>query len=96
MATNWKTTLWDIILTILTLGISHIQKRKKRLEEEGNKKSTKQPSENYSFTFIVYISGSNQPLILLSRCALVAQINKIPLKNKTQNTLNQCSGFLAL
>ncbi len=46
MATNWKTTLWDIILTILTLGISHIQKRKKRLEEEGNKKSTKQPSEN--------------------------------------------------
>ena len=42
------------------------------------------------------ISGSNQPLILLSRCALVAQINKIPLKNKTQNTLNQCFGFLAL
>ena len=30
MATNWKTTLWDIILTILTLGISHIQKRKRR------------------------------------------------------------------
>ena len=29
MATNWKSTLWDIILTILTLGISHIQKRKK-------------------------------------------------------------------
>lgn len=29
MATDWKTTLWDIILTILTLGISHIQKRKK-------------------------------------------------------------------
>lgn len=25
MATNWKNTLWDIILTILTLGISHIQ-----------------------------------------------------------------------
>ena len=46
MATNWKTTLWDIILTILTLGISHIQKRKKKLEEEVNKKSTKQPSEN--------------------------------------------------
>lgn len=45
MATNWKTTLWDIILTILTLGISHIQKRKKKLEEEG-KKSTKRPSEN--------------------------------------------------
>ena len=29
MATNWKTTFVDIILTILTLGISHIQKRKK-------------------------------------------------------------------
>lgn len=43
MATGWKTTLWDIILT---LGISHIQKRKKKLEEEGNKKSTTQPSEN--------------------------------------------------
>lgn len=29
MANNWKSTLWDIVLTILTLGISHIQKRKK-------------------------------------------------------------------
>ena len=46
MATNWKTTLWDIILTILTLGISHIQQRKKKLEGEEGKKSTKQPSEN--------------------------------------------------
>lgn len=27
---NWKTTLWDILITILTLGISHIQKRKKK------------------------------------------------------------------
>ena len=46
MATNWRSTLWDIILTILTLGISHIQKRKKKLEEDEGKKSTKQPSEN--------------------------------------------------
>ncbi|HBO25270.1 MAG TPA: hypothetical protein DD657_00535 [Culturomica sp.] len=45
MATNWKKTLWDIILTILSLGISHIQKRKKKLEEE-SKKSTNTPSEN--------------------------------------------------
>ena len=46
MATNWRSTLWDIILTILTLGISHIQKRKKKLEEEEGKKSTNRPSEN--------------------------------------------------
>ena len=46
MATNWRSTLWDIILTILTLGIAHIQKRKKKLAEEEGKKSTKQPSEN--------------------------------------------------
>ena len=46
MATNWKTTLWDIILTILSLGISHIQKRKKKLEEEGGKKSINGPSAN--------------------------------------------------
>lgn len=46
MANNWKSTLWDIILTILTLGITHIQKRKKKLEEGEDKKDTKQPSEN--------------------------------------------------
>lgn len=51
MATNWRSTLWDIILTILTLGISHIQKRKKKLEEEEGKKSTKQPSEK----LIIYL-----------------------------------------
>lgn len=31
MAANWKKTLWNIILTILSLGISHIQKRKKKI-----------------------------------------------------------------
>ena len=46
MATNWRSTLWDIILTLLTLGISHIQQHKKKLEEEEGKKSTKPPSEN--------------------------------------------------
>ncbi len=46
MATNWKTTLWDIILTILTLGISHIRKHKEKFEGGEGKKSAKQPSEN--------------------------------------------------
>lgn len=43
MATNWKSTLWDIILTILSLGISHIQKRKKKLEEEEGKNPQNSP-----------------------------------------------------
>ena len=74
MSTNWRSTLWDIILTILTLGISHIQKRKKKLEEEEGKKSTKRPSENWSFTFIVCISGWLEPLIFVSCFTNVSQI----------------------
>ena len=38
MATNWRSTLWDIILTILTLGIFHIQKRKKKIGGRGGQK----------------------------------------------------------
>ncbi len=46
MTNNWKSTLWDIVLTILILGISHIQKRKKKLEEGEGRKDTKQLSGN--------------------------------------------------
>lgn len=33
---NWKKTLLDILISILTLGISHVQKRKKKIEEAEN------------------------------------------------------------
>lgn len=49
MVNNWKSTLWDILITILTLGISHIQKHKKKLEAENksgeNPGNEKQPYE---------------------------------------------------
>lgn len=43
MSTNktkvW-TIIWDIIKAILTLGISHINKRKERVESTENKNNT--------------------------------------------------------
>ena len=56
MATNWKTTLWDIILTILTLGISHIQKRKKSLKrrETKNPQSSPQKTNHLPLLWIVF------------------------------------------
>lgn len=52
MSKDWKSTLWEIIYTILTIGISHIRKRKKRLKEKENEqedKEGKKENPNESF-----------------------------------------------
>ncbi len=73
MATNWKSTLWDIILTILTLGISHIQKRKKNWRKRRAKNPQNGPPKTDHLPLLCVYAALTSRLFFISRFANVLQ-----------------------